>query len=124
MSTKTELNTSIVYATEDAYIYEIFKHFMTKTILEGKSCITNCKDEEIFTTDNLKKVKELFIKNYNDKKEKKFDEKIKEQFSTNTTDEKIIKCQHIITNLLYLRYLPIWEVSAEKKREKIKMTAS
>ena len=119
MSTKTELNTSIVYATEDAYIYEIFKHFMTKTILEGKSCITNCKDEEIFTTDNLKKVKELFIKNYNDKKEKKFDEKIKEQFSTNTTDEKIIKCQHIITNLLYLRYLPIWEVSAEKKREKI-----
>ena len=120
MSTeKSEQNTETVILTEDAYIYTIFEIFMKKTICEGKSCITNCKDEEIFTTDNLKKVKELFIKNYNDKKEKKFDEKIKEQFSTNTTDEKIIKCQHIITNLLYLRYLPIWEVSAEKKIEKI-----
>lgn len=122
MSTeKSEQNTKTVIPTEDAYIYKIFEQFMTKTIGEGKSCITDYNDKEIFTPDNLKKVKELFIKNYNDKKEKKFDEKIKEQFSTNTNDkdDKIIECQHLITNLLYLRYLPIWEVSAKKKKEKI-----
>lgn len=109
--------------TKPEYIYKIFDEFFGKTICEKKSFITETEiDKEIFSKENIEKIETLFIENFDNTKDKPFEDKILDQFkaaNNESNNESINECKHIFTNLLYLRYLPIWEVTAETKEKKI-----
>lgn len=98
----------------DQFIYTIFDEFLKKIICDKKSFITPEKNQEIFSEKNINKIEELFIENFDGTKGKHFEDKIQVQFKD--ADD---NCKHIFTNLLYLRYLPIWEVPPETKVKKI-----
>lgn len=102
--------------TKPESIYTIFDEFLKKIICEKKSFITITpkENEEIFSEKNINKIEELFIENFDGTKGKPFEDKIQGQFKG--ADD---NCKHIFTNLLYLRYLPIWEVTEETKVKKI-----
>ena len=99
--------------TKPESIYTIFDDFLIITIANKQSFITNIS-ETVFTLENITKIEELFIKNFDNTKGKPFEDKILNQFKGANDN-----CKHIFTNLLYLRYLPIWEVTAETKVKKI-----
>ena len=100
--------------TKPVFIYTIFDEFLKKIICKKKSFITPEKKEDIFSEENIEKIEKLFIENFDGTKGKPFEDKIQGQFED--ADD---NCKHIFTNLLYLRYLPICEVTAETKVEKI-----
>lgn len=99
--------------TQPEYIYTIFDKFLNKTVIEKKSFITEL-EEDIFIVDNIKAIESVFVKNFDGTKDKLFKDKVTKQFGQ--TDD---ACKQIFSNLLYLRYLPIWEMKADAKVEKI-----
>ena len=106
-----------VTPTAPEFIYSIFDKFLEKVILGHQSIITSNTDE-IFNSCNIKTIENLFINNYDDTEGMSFEDKIKKQFKNAD-----LACKHILTNLLYLRYLPIWkgDVSIDTKIKRLKL---
>lgn len=96
-------------------IYGIFEDFIEKTVIEKKSYLTDFP-EEIFNKDNLQAIKVAYIENEDTSKDD-FSTKIFNQVKNKI--EEPYKCQHIITNLLYLRDLPNDGISNDRKQERI-----
>lgn len=100
--------------TRPESIYTIFDEFLNKTVIEKKSFITEL-EEDIFIVDNIEAIESVFVKNFDGTKDKSFKDKVTKQFGQTDNDA----CKQIFSNLLYLRYLPIWEMKADAKVEKI-----
>ncbi len=99
-------------------IYPIFDKLIETTILEHKSLVTDY-DENIFTPENFKKIIEVYIQEP-DTGDGSFSDKIIKQIDK-INDDNLQKgaCEHIITNLLYLRDMANDGISKETKSKRI-----
>jgi len=102
---------------ENRSIYPIFDKLIQTTVLEHKSLITDC-NENIFTQENFKKIIEVYIQKP-DTGDGSFSDKIIKQIGEINGNYQKEACEHIITNLLYLRDMANDGISKGTKSKRI-----